>query len=152
MRLALAGIALAVALSAAAVSQEEPAAPADPGGLVLVYTVLDLTANFPPVGPLVIPVASLPPQHWHGWEAAVPVAAPADGSKAPAEYLIHCRATRTSADKMQVSAGIDYGDLNHTAQFDLGVAKGQCVVFRLPKGGRGRFVFVYSICEPVTRR
>ena len=152
MRLALAGIALAVALSAAALSQEEPAAPADPSGLVLVYTVLDLTANFPTVGPLVIPVASLPLQHWHGWEAAVPVAAPADGSKTPGEYRIHCRATRTSADKMQVSAGVDYGDLNHTAQFDLGVAKGQCVVFRLPKGGQGRFVFIYSICEPVTRR
>jgi len=152
MKLAPAGIALAVALSAAALSQEEPAAPADPGGLVLVYTVLDLTANFPTVGPLVIPVASLPPQHWHGWEAAVPVVAPADGSKTPGEYRIHCRATRTSADKMQVSAGVEYGDLNHTAQFDLGVAKGQCVVFRLPKGGQGRFVFIYSICEPVTRR
>jgi hypothetical protein len=152
MRLALAGIALAVALSAAAVSQEEPAAPADPSSIVLVYTVLDLTANFPTVGPLVIPVASLPPQHWHGWEATVPVVAPADGSKAPAEYRIHCRATRISADKMQVSAGVEYGDLNHTAQFDLGVAKDQCVVFRLPRGGQGRFVFVYSICEPLARR
>ena len=152
MRLALAGIALAVALSAVALSQEEPAAPADPTRLMLVYTVLDLDANFPTVGPLVIPVASLPPQHWHEWEATVPVAAPADGSKAPAEYRIHCRANRTGVDKMQVSAGVDYGDLNHTAQFDLGVAKGQCVVFRLPKGGQGRFVFVYSICEPVTRR
>ncbi|HUX02229.1 MAG: hypothetical protein WBD63_00505 [Phycisphaerae bacterium] len=152
MRIALVGIGLLIAVSAVALSQEGPPPSAGGSGLMLMYTVVDLEANFPTVGPLVIPLTSLPPHHFHAWEASVPAGAPADGSEAPAEYRIHCRAVRTSADKMRVSAGVEVGGVNHTGEFDLTVAKDQCIVFRLPRGGQGgRFVFLYSLCEPMQR-
>ncbi len=125
---------------------------------VVLYLVTDLKTNEVVAGPFVIPLSELDVGRGHGYKTVLKIDVPrADGAAATGgepeltPCTITCQAARPSKDTIGVMAAVDLAGSHQLKKESLSISDCTGALIRLPKDGEARFLFVYSVCEPVCR-